>query len=487
MPLPTITAIAQPVAGTVMITVNYSAIPNAKYARIVRVEVNGTRTPVRCNTSTDSSGTYMELSGGIAILYDCEAPRDVSLYYVTDALDANGAVVMTSTVLLYDNFNSSLDGWTVHTNNAITLSTTQVLNGTSSMRVVSSAAGDSFVRTVPSQCPTAPGNTIQFSAWVYPNSALSNFTIQMNWYDSTSTLLGGGAVINPVPTLTTGAWNFLTMSAEAVNNTAFVAPKFDWTATAGGQIMYADSVQLLDQEALIPASSTSSEVILGSSGFLALSDPINPANNLRIVLSPPTFALPECQPGEGIYFSGMADRTYGTQTTNWNVNNSSTPLPLSQVRQKAVGGIQLITRTFGDSDALTRLTASGNALWMFVPDKYGFESGVYLSVGDVGLTRVSRDQRRQWQIATLPWVIVGRIGGLSYGILGTRWQDLCTPYTTIDAANAAGVTWQQVLTGSASVTTSNLSFRTWQQVKNTFPTWSAVNNGRTWQQLLAGQ
>ena len=121
-----------------------------------------------------------------------------------------------------------------------------------------------------------------------------------------------------------------------------------------------------------------------------------------------------------------------------------------------------------------------------MPDKYGYETA-YISVGDVALGRVSRDYRRQWQISALPWVITRRPGGLMYGVYGARWSDICSPYTTFDAATAAGVTWTQVVLGDASIDNTAMSLRTWQQVKTSFASWSAVNNGtRTWQLLLAG-
>lgn len=482
---PTITAVAQPLAGCVMITVNFSAIPAAKYAGVVRVEANGTQTFVRCNTSTDSSGNYMELSAGIAILYDCEAPRDVTLTYVASGKDANGNLVATPLQYFHDSFDVPPTSWTGLTNATIAQSSTHVLSGTTSAVVTSLAAGG--VTASHSQIPNvSPGDNILFTLWLYQASLLNVPNIGINWYDSTGSFISSSPA-TPVMSLPAGAWTMFSVSAVAPVNTVFFTTFVTWNALFVNETIWIEEGYASNLTQLTGGTATSGEIVLASSGFLALVDPINPANNLRITLTPPAYALPQCQPGEGIFFSGMSDRTYGTQTTNWNVNNSTTPLPLSQVRQQAVGGLQLITRTFSDSAALTRLTATGNALWMFVPDKYGYESGVYLSVGDVGLSRVSRDQRRQWQVANMPWVIVGRIGGLSYGILGTRWQDLCTPYTSIQAATTAGVTWSQVLSGQASVANPHLNYRTWAQVKTSFATWSAVNNGtRTWQLLLAG-
>ncbi len=326
--MPDIVATAVPVAGYVLLTVNWSATPAVTFARVVRIAADGTETVVRPNTSADATGTYMELSGGIAVLYDTEAPFDVSLTYRTDALSGS-------------------------------------------------------------------------------------------------------------------------------------------TSTA-----------------------TSTEVILQAGGSIWLRDPLIPANNRRITLGS-NAPLPECVPGEGIFFRSMDDQTGGALTNNVQVNAKSRPLPQTFVRGSFTSALNLICRTFADQDLMWDLVNPGTTLLLDLPAKYGYNSR-YISVGDVSTARASRDYSRQWAFMTLPYVVVDAPAGMPYGVLGTRWIDLCVEnggvYNTYADATAAGVTWKQLLYGLGATDGIRPGYRTWAQVLTDFASWSAVNSGgRTWEDLLEGR
>lgn len=326
--MPDIIATSVPVAGYVVITVNWSATPAVTFARIVRIAADGTETVVRPNTSSDPSGDYMELSGGVAILYDTEAPFDVSLTYRTDALSGS-------------------------------------------------------------------------------------------------------------------------------------------TATA-----------------------TSSEVILQAGGSVWLRDPLFPAGNRRITLGF-NAPLPECIPGEGIFFRGMDDENFTGQTVNTAVNNRARPIPQVYVRSSQTSGLNLICRTFADRDLMVELLANGTVLRLDTPPKYGYAPR-YISVGDVPVSRSSPNFARQWSLMSLPYVVVDQPAGLGFGVLGTRWADLCVAngglYNTYADATAAGITWERLLYGDASTAGFGPGYRTWAMVLTDFASWSAVNSGgRTWEDLLEGR
>jgi hypothetical protein len=326
--MPDIIATPVPAAGYVVITINWSATPAVTFARVVRIAADGTETVVRPNTSVDGSGDYMELSGGIAILYDTEAPFDVSLTYRTDALSGS-------------------------------------------------------------------------------------------------------------------------------------------TSTA-----------------------TSTEVILQAGGTLWLRDPIYPANDRKVTLglnSP----LPECIPGEGIFFRSMDDEGFASQTVNTTVNDSPNPIPLIYVRGPHTSALNLICRTFADRDLMLELLSNGTVILFDAPAKYGYNTR-YMSVGDVPVSRVSRNFARQWTFMSLPYVVVDRPAGLGFGVLGTRWIDLCVEnggtYNTYADATAAGVTWQRLLYGEGSSSGFRPGYRTWAMVLTDFASWAAVNSGgRTWEDLLEGR
>ncbi len=83
--MPSITATPEPTRGLILIQINWSDLATVTFARVQRVLTDGTTDYVRVHTFTDTSGEYIELSGGLAILYDTEAPLDVPLTYVTDS------------------------------------------------------------------------------------------------------------------------------------------------------------------------------------------------------------------------------------------------------------------------------------------------------------------------------------------------------------------------------------------------------------------
>lgn len=477
-------AFAQPQIGAVMLIANFSALSNVKWVRINRYNQAGTATAVRTNTSSNSSGDFMEVSAGIVVMYDAEAPKDQTLYYVADALDSSGNPVTELNPLFYSSFETSADAaqWTANLGGSVAQSAVRAYVGSKSL--LGTAVPTNYSMNSP-KFPVSFGESLEFVLWAYSATAVA-VSYGTDLYDSTGTFLTSSSTGQTIPA---GVWTQLIVNTIVANPLAVTADGFVFgSAFTTGQQIWIDEAAMYNVGGTPTlATATSTEVILGSSGALFLNDPFNPANNLRITLTPTTAALPECVPGEGIFFIGMADRNYGTQTTNWNVNNRSVPIPLTQVRSRATSSLSLVLRTFGDEDALVRLASTGSALYLTIPARYGYETA-YLSVGDVTVSRISRDFRRQWQAAALPWVIVGRPAGMMYGMLGTRWKDICSPYATFAAATSAGVTWLQVIEGSASTQALPLNVRTWQQVKTSFASWSAVNNGtRTWQALAAGQ
>lgn len=325
--MPDIIATPVPIAGHVLLTVNWSATPAVTFARVVRISADGTETVVRPNTSADASGAYMELSAGIAILYDTEAPFDVPLTYRTDALSGSAS------------------------------------------------------------------------------------------------------------------------------------------------------------------TATSSETILTAGGSIWLRDALYPAGNRRITLGT-NAPLPECVPGEGIFFRGMDDENFAAQTVNVAINDRQNPSPQVYVRGPKTSALSLICRTFADRDLMFELLVNGTVLLLDLPAKYGYDRR-YISVGDVPTSRASRNFTRQWTFMALPYVIVDSPPGLGFGVLGTRWTDLCVEngglYDTYADATAAGVTWEQLLYGAGTTAGTPPGYRTWAMVLTDFASWAAVNSGgRTWEDLLEG-
>jgi hypothetical protein len=97
--MPSITATAEPSRGYVLLQVNFSDLGTVTNVKVERIETDGTTTAVRTHTSADTSGDYIELSGGLAILYDTETPLDVAVYYIATGLTSGTATTPTTVVL----------------------------------------------------------------------------------------------------------------------------------------------------------------------------------------------------------------------------------------------------------------------------------------------------------------------------------------------------------------------------------------------------
>jgi len=284
---------------------------------------------------------------------------------------------------------------------------------------------------------------------------------------------------------------------EADGTTATVRPNTSTDATGEYMLLSGGAALLYDTEAPFDVPifyitddgagglDTSDVIVLPSSQHLFLRDPVNPAYNIRIGLTPPP-SWPECVPGDGIFYIPPGDTNRGVQSTNWSVNNRSTPISLTQVRAAPASSLNLVLRTWADRDVLDALMAAGNALLLDTPAKYGI-SRRYIAVGDTVNSILSRDTTRQWTVSTLPYQTVSRPGGLSYGTLGTRWVDICNVYSTFGAATAAGLTYRRVLLGQASTLAPPAALRTWGQVNTDFANWGLVNSHfPDWGHVLSG-
>lgn len=96
--MPSIYTTPQPIYGRILIQINFTDTA-AVYARVLRILTDGTETVVRSTTAVDTSGDYMKLSGGLATLYDTEAPMDVAITYRAEGILANGTAAGTASTV----------------------------------------------------------------------------------------------------------------------------------------------------------------------------------------------------------------------------------------------------------------------------------------------------------------------------------------------------------------------------------------------------
>jgi len=230
------------------------------------------------------------------------------------------------------------------------------------------------------------------------------------------------------------------------------------------------------------ATATSTEIVLASSDDLWLKAPLRPWADQRVVLDIPQ--EPDCVPENAIFFQSMDVETRPARSAGFTVNNRAEPIWVTRVRASITSSLTLVSRTFTDRDDMIALNSAGDPLLFQGPAQYGIPDR-YMGVSDYTITRLSADHRKEWRVHGLPHVEVSRPAGLAEGILGNRWDDLCSE--TFGSAEADGLTWTQVLKGYGSVPPVYLDLRLYEDIPVDFATYGDIpTGGRTYEDLLEG-
>jgi hypothetical protein len=212
---------------------------------------------------------------------------------------------------------------------------------------------------------------------------------------------------------------------------------------------------------------TAGPVVLGSAGNLWLRDPIMPANNQRITVDIPTGPDPDCLPVSGIFFLPTDVESHPSNSIVQQVDNAALPITAARPRSGISSTQSFVTRTFVDRDNLLDLAASGSPLMFQANARFGLNDQ-YLNVTDVPTTRGLTDQSRQWRIMTMPYTETQRPAGLSYGVLGARYRDLCG-IGTFTQALSAGYTWLQAAEGALAPASGIPQFETGADTAADYP------------------
>jgi hypothetical protein len=318
------------------------------------------------------------------------------------------------------------------------------------------------------------GGTVISTTSVYPNGAASLGTNTWTLYGSAKT------GVYPTAPAGTAAYTIRINYAGTPANTVIVwaddarglpyplptpLPVATYQTLVGGKITLYDTEAPLDQGVtyqatgyvdqgpltsgsqtydigVVASTTLTAQATLLGMGWMWLKDPLVPANNLRVGTTGARVNLHTPGPGTvalsnpAAVFQGLDPEKRGANSTAFNVNNRSTPVPVTRLRSSESSQLFLITRTFADRDAVKQLAGSGGALLFQAPARYGVPDR-YLLVGDEQNSRVGQDHRYPVRVFALPWVSVLAPPGPSQGVAGARWQDLCNHYTTWGALNAS--------------------------------------------------
>lgn len=544
--MPSIYTTPQPVQGRVLIQVNFSDTA-ATYVRVLRMHNDGTTTAVRTNVASDSSGNYIKLSGGLATLYDTEAPLDIPLYYVADGILANGTAVTVaysglvvpgvsgSNATTPDNAVLDIAGdidlradvsmvdWTSgffatviskwNQNGVNQRSYILQVTDTGFVQVAWSNDGTAVLSAVSTVAiPVVDGARIAIRATLDVDNGAAGRTIV--FYTAT-TAAGPWAQLG-APVVQAGVTSIFNSNAvlevsghsgavgadstrytvlsiqvlNLINGTQVANP--DFSAQPTGTTSFVDAAgrtwTVNGTAQIVHWNATASTGppgdILPSSNEFLLSAPLRPWADQRVVLDVPQ--EPECVTESAIFFQSMDAESRANRTNVGTINNRKNPVSMDRIRGGISSTLTLVTRRFIDRNQVITLNENGDPLMFRGSVGYAIPDQ-YLSVAEYKVSRLSSDTRRPWRVHQLPYVEVDRPAGLAEGILGNRWTDLCGTYATFGAATAAGLTWTLVNLGYGSLVPSQPQNWFYANIPTNYATYTALNAGfPTYEALLEG-
>lgn len=234
----------------------------------------------------------------------------------------------------------------------------------------------------------------------------------------------------------------------------------------------------LEDCAEVAASVDSVEVVVPSSSRFWLKDPLRPYNNVPITQKGDNNL---CVPVSGVYFRSMSEETFPGAGAIQRAVNRRNAVAVVRVRHGYSSVLNLATRQFVDRDAVREILSTGDVLFLQGPAAYGIPE-VYIHVpGSPAWQRLSNDHKKQWRIVSIPFDEVDRPAGLGYGVLGTRWADMCDVYGSFADMEAAGISWRDVMAGLAGNPNDSIitGWRTYSMVDAEFASYFAVMTSAT--------
>jgi hypothetical protein len=494
-----------PDLSQVRLDLDFSDLVGITTAYVVRVHPDGSRIPVRPSPVT--------LSGGLAVMYDTEAPLDTPFHYLAHVSvpqagynGVGGILATTVRPVFSDTFTRVVGAgswgsttpntypWTIvagvaanfsvnGTQGLIAVSTTnstRLAANTANWQVQNSQGGADFI--VPDEATGAPvdlylrtrfvgtltGAQTRFVLRLRTN-AMVDLVLEVRLADGTTIVLTEAFLVEQYTDGTTlklkyvqidNVWQAKVWRSIDPEPTAFQALNdnnlnADIIAGLGLAILVESGNsnplpynQLYDNLSVTSLDTFDTVILPSTINGLSggwLRDPLRPCNDLRLIFCPPD----DCPVTEGIILAAYGTETYAADAGRFPIQDRRRPVICYAIRKDAVGTLQLVSITCEDRDRLLTLLEPGSPLLFQLPPEYCVPDR-YLDIGNVDVSPLARDLRRQWRLFDLPWVAVDAPGGPAQCVCGARWMDLCENYADWDLIDAAAFTIQEVLDGEAT-------------------------------------
>lgn len=473
--MPTINATAFNTPAYVLVEVDWTDYPLVTHAGVTRRNtVTGEQVTLRPYISYDGSGNLL-LSCGLGLWWDTEPPLNVPLEYCTYAADVPTLLTTNS------DFEVTLAPWTATSATALR-SNTFAHSGTWSAELTPVTANGVLINNTDSS-PFVVGAPITVAAWAMSPQGWNSVvvTIQLQYDD-------GGLVsyVSEPYTLDDGLWQYITNTVTPAKPGFINFIQFQYLGPAPvTTLFYVDEIGAYQTQ---PVGVSACDTVIVASESVWLKNPLNPCLDIEIGLCNPAMDF-DCEADSRVSYVGMADDELDANTVVSSPANRKYPIPTNRIRRSPRSELRLLAHDCDARDAVLAANDPGDPLLFQAPTDYCIPDR-YLSVGVETEARFSRDQREDFRLMLLPYVVVLRPEGPANGICGARMEDLCDIYTSWSAMMIGALSYYDLLLGLASTdgpfTTADL--RTWLDVETEFANWLAVEAGgtRDWGELRDG-
>lgn len=473
--MPTINATVVAAPAYVLVEVDWTDQPTVTHAGVIRRNtVTGEEVALRPYIAYDGNGNLL-LSCGLGLWWDTEPPLNVPLEYCTYAADT--PVLLTTN----SDFEVALAPWTA------TLATAARSNlfaheGTWSAELTPTSANGVLINNTDT-APFTVGIPLTLQAWAMSPQGWNSVVLTMQiQYDD-----GELASYTSDPyTLDDTLWQFISTSFTPVKPGYIDFIQFQYLGPAPGTtLFYVDEIGVYQTQ---PVGLSACETVTVASEGIWLKNPLNPCLDIEIGLCSPAMDF-DCEEDSRVSYVGMGDDELDANTAVSFPANRKYPIPTNRVRRSPRSELRLLAHDCDARDAVLAANDPGDPLLFQAPVDYCIPDR-YLSVGVETEARISRDQREDFRVMLLPYVVVQRPEGPANGICGARMEDLCDIYASWSAMVIGGLTYLDLLLGLASgggpFTPDDQ--RIWLDVETGFATWLAVEGGgtRDWGELRDG-
>lgn len=477
--MPTLTATGFNTEGYVLVEADWTDTPSVTYAKVTRRNtVTGETVELRPHGAYDADG-FQLLNCGIGIWWDTEPPLNVELEYCTTApavetiLNANPG------------FETGIGPWSVSAGTLVQ-SALNVHSGSFSGLLTADGTGSTGVFNSAESYVLESGIPATLSFWAYAANgwnAVRAFAFGTDSFGATHYLFTSNFMLPP------GEYRYAsftdTFSVDVTNVRIFV--NFLGTPPAA-TVFHLDDIQVTQARAV---TATACDTVTIASESIFLKNPLHPCLDQTLDLCDPMYG--ECADDTGrISYAGMADDEFAANTAVLYPVNRARPIAVNRVRRDASSTLAVITHDCDATEAVKALNEPGDPLlFQDGTGEYCIEDR-YMSVGVETVRHIGVDQRDEFRLITLPYVVVDRPEGPADGPCGTRFEDLCDIYGSWAALEMSDLDWIDLPTGGASNSspgnTPSPDARTWDEVEAEFTDWTAVTGGgtRDWDELRDG-